>query len=232
MKSARRFEVSTPAKWTTGTIATVFVLAIWVFTFDPYDRGRFEAVWELAEGRPTIYAYGTTIPFENLNRWTGLRYSFIAGCEIDAAIEARAEGHNDVINAWIKAHGDPPNSFKRWEKEIFDPSGYFKTRLKAEKPTRLIGDGTVVTSLDAKSSIRSTEKTNTWEDGTRHREIKISVNGVEQLSFFDSQGACELFWGPKGSRFAIVRAIEERNAQYLVLDLERNTMLRMDWDHR
>ena len=96
---------------------------------EAYKHGRLEAEKELKEGRATVYIYGLTSLFENLDQETGLLYSGF-GCDVDESIRQRVKGHNDAIEAWIKAHGNPPNSFKPWEKEIFDPPGFFKTLLK------------------------------------------------------------------------------------------------------
>ena len=98
---------------------------------------------------------------------------------------------------------------------------------------QLSGDGSVVKSPDGKYSIRSKEGTRTRMDGTRHREISISVNGVEQiLPFFPRtrDDSAELFWGPKNSRFAIVRCAEDKHEKYVVFDLEAHDSLRTTWD--
>ena len=31
----------------------------------------------------------------------------------------RAAGHWDRVRELLKVHGDPPNSFKRWERELY-----------------------------------------------------------------------------------------------------------------
>ena len=106
-------------------------------------------------------------------------------------------------------------------------------RLKTEKPIRLNGDGTAVKSIDGKTTIRSTGEIRTRKDGTRFRMISIAVNDSErEAAYFvprTPDESAELLWGPKDSRFAVVRCAEDGTEKYVVLDLARNWWL---WEAR
>ena len=121
-----------------------------------YKLGVAEADEELNAGNATIYQYGLVdmMTLELLDRRTGLPLYGIAGCKVDDAIIGRAEGHNHRIDEVIAKRGLPSNSFKPWEKELFDLKGCYQTRSKTEKSFRLALGGPPAKSPDGKCTLR------------------------------------------------------------------------------
>jgi hypothetical protein len=98
--------------------------------------------------------YGLRRGLEFLDRETGLPQQPIAGCVVDNTIIGRAAGHNGRIKEFIAERGLPGNSFKRWEKELFDLKGYYGRRKKTERPIHLAFGGPVAKSPDGKYTLR------------------------------------------------------------------------------
>jgi hypothetical protein len=194
-----------------------------------YEVGHREAEEELKAGRATIYVYGLPSAHENLDRKTGLPRQAIAGCVMDDAILGRAAGHNDRIAEYIREHGPPSNSFKRWEKELFDLKGYYESRLKAERPHRLASGGPVVRSPDGRVTIHPV-KIQYRKDGSLAEILGLVVggDGVEHEASWvpGDEGGTDLLWGPKGSGFAVVRCEGKDKPRYMALDLRRGRWLR------
>ena len=92
-----------------------------------YHAGRAEADEQLIAGKATLYTYGLRRhdEIEFLDRETGLPFEPVAGCVVNETIHGRAAGHNDRIREFIAERGLPRNSFKRWEKDLFDLKGYY-----------------------------------------------------------------------------------------------------------
>jgi hypothetical protein len=93
-----------------------------------YKAGAAEADKDLEEGVVAFYIYGLRRSPEFLDRKTGLPCKVIAACVVNDTLVGRAAGHNDRINEYIVERGLPSNSFKRWEKELFDDRRSFWPR--------------------------------------------------------------------------------------------------------
>src|SRR5579864_3437271 len=81
-----------------------------------YKKARAEADRELKEGRASIYIYGLlrrSLLAPQLDEETRLPLERIAGCDWNAEIADRADGHNDRIKEYIKKHGLPACTSKR-----------------------------------------------------------------------------------------------------------------------
>lgn len=198
-----------------------------------YQMGRTQADKELAAGRATIYRYGDGSRSIGLDRKTGLPYRSIADCEVDDQILGRAVGHNERIAESIKEHGLPANSFKRWEKEIFDLRNYYELRVSTEKPQRLIPGGPAVRSPDGRCTIRPV-KIRLEKDEGRFEEVlglAIGVDGLQHEPFwvFRDKGETDFLWGPKGSGFAVIRCRGKAELRYLALDPKRRLWLREEF---
>ncbi len=175
---------------------------------DAQRKGREEAERELERGRASLYVYGLRRDGSNLDRETGLPYEAIAACVVDNAILGRADGHNSRIKEHIAAHGLPANSFKRWEKDLFDLKSYTETRLKTEAAILLKVDGPAVKSPDGKHSARVAKVTENWLDGKPYEHVVLIVDegraSPRPVSLVALKGEPRLLWGPDGSGFAVV----------------------------
>jgi hypothetical protein len=196
-----------------------------------YGKGREEADQELKAGRATIYASGQMNLFEHVDRETGLPYKVIAGCGVDGSSEGREAGHNDRIHAYTGQRGLPPNSFKRWDRELFDLNGHFEFRCRDNSPLRLTRRGPAAKSLDGRHEIRILERQYEKDDGTRAEGLAVAIFGAGDgtrrlIPLTWNPGQVELVWGPEGSRFAIVRGEEGRFISYIAVDLMRGESLR------
>jgi len=203
---------------------------------EAHKKGVEAAEAELKEGRATLYTYGLRMGFENLDRKTGLPYKTIAGCVVDSQIMGRASGHNDRISAYINTHGLPPNSFKEHEGALFDLKGFFDRESKAQEPSRLKAGDRALKSPDGKYSIRPVESSFRKDDGSPGAMLNLVITGEvathRSLPVFWDEGETDLLWGPRGSRFAVLRCkmVKRRNDYfscfYLAVDLQRGEWLR------
>lgn len=198
-----------------------------------YKEGRAEADRQLKDQSPTIDGAGLAESlFENLDRETGLPYRNF-GCVVDARIEGRIDGHNDRINESIKANGLPKGSFKPWEKELFGLQEYVASRRKQEQPEILKAGGPARKSPDGPCTIRPVVEETEWRDkvlkwlaievdgdGRPPRRINLIVRADETV---------ELFWGPKGSGFAVVSTRLGNDNGFVALDLRRGGLLRAEF---
>jgi len=203
-----------------------------------YKIGAAEADIELNEGTATVYAYGLRDLLEFLNRETGLPYQFVAGCVVNREIEARTAGHNDRIRKYIAERGLPRNSFKRWDKELFDLNGYYKARLGTETAQSLALGRSVVKSDDGKYTMRLVKGSIRPDDGSLRDvpSVVVSVEGVDRKPSMNLWGADEanvdLLWGPKDSGFAIIRFKRKYGTSFRAVDLHTGKWLREEFEDR
>jgi hypothetical protein len=199
---------------------------------DGYRKGRDEADAEIRQGRATLYTFGLRRDFSNLDRETGLPREPIAGCVIDDGIVGRADGHNARVRESIAAHGLPANSFKRWEKELFDLKGYVASRLKAGPAVPLKVGGPAAKSPGDKHTARVAKVTEKGFDGKPYEHVVLIVDegraGERPISLIGLEGQPRLLWGPEGSGFAVVlyRAFKADQAE--AIDLHRGWWLRQE----
>jgi hypothetical protein len=196
-----------------------------------YKAGCAEANDQIRSMTATIYSYGTPDGLEFLDQDTGLPYQRIAGCVVDRFSEGRAAGHNDRIGEYIKKHGYPDYSLKRWEKELFGLKDYYQARSKTEPSHRLTFGGPAMKSPDGKYTIRPVKSQSKRDDGSFRDELKIVVGsgGIMRpaLNLWSDAEKSELIWGPKGSGFAIISIdSNEYSYKYMALDLRRGEWLR------
>jgi hypothetical protein len=148
----------------------------------------------------------------------------------------RGAGHDERISAYINAHGLPSNSFKKYESDLFDLRGFFDRESKAHQPARLKMGDALLKSPDGRYSIRAVEKAVKRDDSTPATELYVVIasDGAPErlLEMFWHESVTELLWGPKGSRFAVVRCKTAATPDdyfscfYLAVDLERGEFLR------
>ncbi len=154
---------------------------------------------------------------------------------MNETIMGRAAGHNDRISEYILERGLPINSFKRWEKELFDLKGYFEKRTKTEKPHRLSLGGPAAVSPDGESAIWLVHTHRKWRDGSvsDYLQFVVTVGAADRKPFGanNQAGSIDVFWGPIGSGFAVIRAREEKITDYTAVDVKRGTSLRLEYDH-
>ncbi len=200
-----------------------------------YKEGRAEADRELRDQRPTLYTAGLRESFfNNLDRETGLPYSGF-GCVIDNEEMGTIEGHNDRIRESIKAHGIPKGSFKPWEKELFGLRAYVESRRKHEKPESLTIDGPARKAPDGSCTVRiGTKQGDTLGGGImKYHRLEIRAEGLqpEGVAVFAPAGdTFELFWGPKGSHFAVLVRTHSGTELLEAVDLRRGGSLRTEPD--
>jgi len=183
-----------------------------------YEQGRREAEQETAENRATIYLTGYGALYIGLDRATGLPCTAIAGCETDDAAAGRQEGHNERVGQFIKEHGLPSYSRKAWERELFDPKGYFDAKSEEQPPVRLTLNGPAVTSPDGKFALRLAGEP--IEPGSADFRVWLVLKnaaGKEELHLPEGHEAArvtDLIWGPEGSDTAFLRWSDFRDPRY------------------
>ncbi len=197
-----------------------------------YRYGRAEAEVQLKEGTARLYVFGAGMTLEHTDRQTGLPMEWIGGCAIGPTPFGRIAGHNDRIREHITAHGLPANSFKRWDKELFDLKGYFAFRSRSQEPHRLSPGGPALKSPDGGFTVRPVNSPIVKPDGRREDRLGLVVGGPAAERpvtdvFFD-EGQSELVWGPKGSGFAVIRCRRSDHDRYMALDLKRGWWLRCE----
>ena len=200
--------------------------------YDTADcTGIADADQRLKTGKAAFYIYGLRESGEFLDWKTGIPFEAIADCEADNAIVGRADGNNARINEFIAVHGLPSNSFKRWEKDLFDLWGFYEKQSEKQRPFRLTLRGPAAKSADGKYTMRLAKYQHKLLNGTpsEHLSIVISVAGVDHKEFgFFLDEAFDGFWGPAGSGFAVVRYDRVPAPFLIALDLERGEPLRSE----
>ncbi len=197
-----------------------------------YAIGVDEARKQLKSGNATLYTCGLRQLPEFLDRETGLPCDVIAGCVVDNEIRGRQAGHNDTIRKFIAERGLPANSFKRWNKDLFDLKGFYEKRAGTERPVQLIRGDLAAECPDGIHELRLEKIQHRKEDGTLsvRSAVVISVAGVDHKAlhlWFD--GDMDLFWGPKGSGFAVIRCVQGQKQWFTALDLRRGKILRNEY---
>ena len=201
---------------------------------EAYRTGVAEADKRLKAGKATLYIYGLRTSLEFLDRETGIPLEPIAGCVVDNAILGRADGNNNRIKEFIAERGLPSNSFKRWEKDLFDLRGYYEKRTEKERPFHVSLDGPAAQSADGEYTLRLVKTQHKQRDGTLsdHLSMIVSVAGIDHKEFGfyrQEKEAIDGFWGPTGSGFAVIRCNAARTLSLIAFDLERGKLLRRQW---
>jgi hypothetical protein len=197
--------------------------------------GVAEAVQQLEARQTTIYVYGLRDLGEFLDRRTGLPLEPIAGCVVDNTSLGRANGHNERIKESISKKGLPGNSFKKWEKELFDLRGYYEERSRNEKPFRLTASGPPTKSPDAKYTLYLDKALREERNGTvsEHLSLLIMGSGNDRKRYeLFHQGDVDCFWGPKGAAFAVIRINSKTTMKLEALDVSRGKLLRLEYADR
>jgi hypothetical protein len=191
-------------------------------------RGRAEADAEIASGKASIWTYGLrnfSHFIESVDHETGLYYSEF-GCVIDEELVARVEGHNAAIAEHIQRHGLPKDSLKPWVKELFGLEEFFTSRSKNQKPLRLTFGGDAAVSPDGEFALKLVRRPDRTLEGKPSESTWIVVGDqdieskrIGPLEMKDP----ELFWGPKGSWFAVLRGSDSLSdhKDYLAVDLRK-----------
>jgi hypothetical protein len=209
-----------------------------------YRVGVQEADLQFKAGRVTLYTYGLGTPLENIDRETGLPFEAISGCFVNDWIVGRAYGHMARVKELLKVHGDPPNSFKRWERELFDLRGFVRVRSLATKPLSVKAGGSPIVSPDGAVTVRPLRVETVWDSGhLRVERVSDSTNrwcmlalGIEAegrhlgsvgVGAWDHE-VVELFWGPEGSGFAVVRTNAGGSYELQAFSLKDGSLLRRE----
>jgi hypothetical protein len=198
-----------------------------------YREGQAEADREVEQGLATIYTFGHRHDFSNnLDRETGLPYWQVGGCVIENGDVGRADGHNARIEEHIAAHGLPANSFKRWEKDLFDLKGYVAARPKAGPAIPLKVDGPAVKSPEGNHSARVARVTEEGLDGKPYKHVVLIIDdgraGNRPIALIGLEDEPRLLWGPEGSGFAVVLYKGFAGETAEAIDLKRGWWLRQE----
>jgi len=198
-------------------------------------KGCAEADTELKSGEASIWTYGLLdtklLFFESLDRETGLYITWF-GCVTDDELVGRVEGHNARIAKYVRGHGPPKNSFKPWEKELFGLKEYFESRCRTGKPTRLTVGGPAVVSPDGEYAVKLVRRPDrTLEGPTESTWIVVGEQDVESKRTSLWMRDAQLFWGPKGSWFAVIRGGSRTgdHKDYMAADLRRVRKIRLEF---
>src|SRR5262249_41063573 len=162
-----------------------------------YRAGVAEANQELKDGKASLYTYGLRDSGEFLDQETGLPLKAIAGCVVDSKSEGLADGHNKRIRESIAEKGLPTNSFKRWEKQLFDLKHYYLAKTKTADPTPWRLDGPASKSPNGKHTLRLV-KDQVKQPGGKYwdkQSLVISGDKSGRESIW-LEGKMDCFWGP------------------------------------
>jgi hypothetical protein len=196
-----------------------------------YASGWWAAECELWRGEATIYTGLLGFGLGDncyIDRDTGLPIFGLACCTPRPGDGERVTGHNDHIAQYIRWHGLPKNTFKPWERELFDLYHFCDERSRVALPTKLLAGGPAVVSPDGRSSLRLVVDAKCAGIPEKHRRVVISAGKFvlrEHYAHFE-KGDSDLFWGPEGSRFAVVRSVFQKKEHYVAYDLRTGRHLR------
>jgi hypothetical protein len=195
-----------------------------------YRAGISEANQELKDGKATLYFSGLTRPSEFLDSKTGLPLKRVAGCVPTSAEEGLEAGHNMRISEYIAENGLPENSFKRWEKDLFDLTHYYLARTKTGDPIRLQLDGPAATSPDGKFNLRLVPEQIKRSAGTHWDTQSLVISGDKAgRETIWLEGKMDFFWGPPESGFAVIRSYHRQTLTFTAVDLKRGRLLREEY---
>jgi hypothetical protein len=200
-------------------------------------KGRAEADAELKSGEASVWTCGLDLKlfFEPLDRETGLFYSSF-GCVVDNELVGRIKGHNARIAEYVRDHGPPKNSLKPWEKELFGLKEYFDSRCRTGAPTRLTVGGPAAVSPDTGYAVRLVKRPDKTLDGkpTESTWIVVGDQDIDSKRTSLWMKDAELFWGPKGSWFAVLRGASKTHdgQDHMALDLRRVRTIRVEFGDR
>src|SRR4029079_8397779 len=82
------------------------------------------------------------------------------------------------IEAYIKEHGLPANSFKRWEKELFDLRGFFESQVKVTSPVSLAARGPAAKSPDGGWEVGLGDQSFTMVGGTTGTDLWVAIGSA------------------------------------------------------
>ena len=166
----------------------------------------------------SIYENSGLITCEDIDRRTGLPLNHVGFVEPHKPMGHEkfewVKGHNDHITQYIRSHGLPRYSLKRWEKELFNLATYFDDQSRIETPKRLWAGGPGFVSPDGRNLVRAVagEPSRGVPDAL---DLVVSagdvVLGAPYVRF--GKGDSDLLWGPAGSRFVVIRSRSEGRAR-------------------
>jgi hypothetical protein len=138
------------------------------------------------------------------------------------------QGHNDRVAQYIRWHGLPRNTLKPWEKELFNPRGFFNEQSRIDAPKRLLASGPPVVSPDARNSVRPVARANDQGIPDGPLSVVITEGNVRRGEWYVRllKGESDLLWGPEGSRLAVIRSTSEFGEKYSAFDLRTGRHLR------
>lgn len=207
---------------------------------EAYLKGGDEAARELEEGRAVLYDYG--LLRESLDRETGLPFEAIAGCDVRDDALGRAAGHNDRIREFIREHGYPGGSYKRWEKELFDLRGALAARASAGRTARLSVEDPPATSPGGRSTLElrrdETIDRRTAAPSTTS-EIRATTGGVARTiplpRPLHEARSLDVAWGEEGSDVAFLRCDPSPGdaaprRRFAALDVRTGRWLRFEFE--
>ena len=190
-----------------------------------YDAGWWEAERELWRGEAKLYASAGLRKGDlcNIDQDTGLPLDH-PGCMGDVSYDEWMAGHNDHIAQYIRRHGLPKNTFKPWEKDLFNLARFFDDRSRIDVPKRLVAGGPALVSLNGRNGVRLVPNPMT----TEMRTVVITAGDVVlcDSNIQIGTGDSDLLWGPDGSRFVVIRSITEEGELYAAYDLGTGRHLR------
>ena len=216
-----------------STIIAVAVAgtASWAFAryqhWTHYDSGWWEAERELWRGEATIYGSAGLRRGDicDIDQDTGLPVQS-PGCQTDVSYDERMKGHNDHIAQYIRWHGLPKNTLKPWEDELFNLARCFDDKSRIDVPSQLYAGGPAMVSPDGRNRVRLVKDAVVKD--LQMVVISAGDNVMADWNVHTGEGASELQWGPRGSRFAVIRSTTETCERYVAYDLRTGRRLRSE----
>jgi hypothetical protein len=136
-------------------------------------------------------------------------------------------GYNRVITAYANWWSPPRNSRKNWEAILLDPDAYFNERLRSNKAQPLVTNGGPVLGREHGTPVWLKEVRNKDNKLIGHqlackdRSLACGVYTCLTWPLIPIDGTLEMFAGPEGSDFLVVRGFDEAQKRQatLVFDL-------------
>ena len=170
---------------------------------------------------------------EEIDRETGLYFEPIPPVgDYDYIIhDKRVQSHNETIKKYIKDNGIPKNSFKPWEKQLFNLRAFYEAQSQINQAIHLDLGGAEVVSPEGKYGLKLEMRTMKTQPATNQICLTSINSNKEEASMIVNQPQINLVWGPPGSWFMVFERRRLQNGatkDYVAYDLRNQRVIRYE----